>query len=144
MMPTPVQAWIRPLGGRTADETLNGDEENTMAEVRKLHDIDEVDQLIEASHEKPVLIFKHSLICPISGMAYREYERYLADLSADDGGVHTLIEIQNARPVSNAVAEKTGVRHESPQALLVRDGKVVWHQSHSSIRTDALSAAIAG
>ena len=41
-----------------------------------------------------------------------------------------LIVVQHARPVSNAVVERFGVRHESPQALLLRDGRVVWHASH--------------
>lgn len=116
-----------------------------MSEVRKLENIEEVDQLIEDSREKPVMIFKHSLSCPISSRAYHEYEQYLAQRSGgDDGVVHALIEIQNARPVSNAVAEKTGVRHESPQALLLRGGKVVWNKSHGSIRVDTLSQAVAG
>ncbi|NIR34599.1 MAG: bacillithiol system redox-active protein YtxJ, partial [Actinobacteria bacterium] len=79
-----------------------------------------------------VMIFKHSLVCPTSSLAFREYERYVAEHGSDDGVVHALIEIQNARPVSNAVAEKTGVRHESPQALLLRGGEAVWHESHSS------------
>ncbi len=115
-----------------------------MAEVRKLLNVDEIDPLIESSHQTPVMIFKHSLSCPISSAAYREYQRYLDERPADDGVVHTLIEIQNARPVSNAVAETTGVRHESPQALLLRDGKVVWHDSHHRIRVDSLSQAVAG
>jgi bacillithiol system protein YtxJ len=113
-----------------------------MAEIRKLQSIEEIDQLIEQSRARPVMIFKHSLSCPISSMARREYDRYLDGRPQDDPVVHTLIEIQNARPVSNAVAEKTGVRHESPQALLLKDGKVVWHESHGSIRVESLNAAV--
>ena len=113
-----------------------------MAEVRKLQNVEEIDQLIETSRAKPVMIFKHSLICPISAMAHREFERFLVGRPQDDPVVHTLIEIQNARPVSNAVAEKTGVRHESPQALLLKDGKVVWHKSHSGIRFESLNEAV--
>ena len=52
------------------------------------------------------------------------------------------IEIQNAREVSNAVAEKTGVRHESPQALLLRDGEVVWNASHGAITVESLAGAL--
>lgn len=114
-----------------------------MAEIRKLESVDEVDELLATSYEKPVMIFKHSLICPISASAHREYQRYLAEHASDDGAVHALIEIQNAREVSNAVAEKTGVRHESPQALLLRHGRVVWHKSHSGIRAEALASAVA-
>lgn len=115
-----------------------------MAEVLKLQNIDELDSLIERSHEAPVMIFKHSLICPISSRAYGEFERYLAERPSGDTVVHALIEIQKARPVSNAVAERTGVRHESPQALVLKGGQVVWHQSHSALRVESLSQAVAG
>ena len=113
-----------------------------MAEVRKLQSVEDIDKLIETSRAQPVMIFKHSLICPISARAHREFERFLDGRPPDDQVVHTLIEIQNARPVSNAVAEKTGVRHESPQALLLRDGKVVWHSSHGGIRAESLAEAV--
>ena len=52
-----------------------------------------------------------------------------------------MIEIQRARPVSIALAERTGVRHESPQALLLRDARVVWHASHYQIHLTALEKA---
>lgn len=108
---------------------------------QRLTEIDEIDQLIQQSHDGPVLIFKHSLTCGISTAAFREYERYLAD-NADDGVDHRLIEIQHSRPVSTAVAERTGVRHESPQALLLHGGKVVWHASHSGIHVGSLGEAV--
>lgn len=115
-----------------------------MAEVKKLQSVDEIDSLIEKSYETPVMIFKHSLVCPISSAAYGEFVRYLAERPADDPVVHALIEIQNARPVSNAVAERTGVRHESPQALVLRQGQVVWHRSHGALRVAALAQAVNG
>lgn len=113
-----------------------------MAEIVKLQDIDEIDRLLERSRETPVMIFKHSLICPISAAAHGEFQRYLETRPADDKVVHVLVEIQRARPVSNAIAERTGVRHESPQALLLRDGRVVWHESHGAIRAASLSRAV--
>ncbi|HEX9730577.1 MAG TPA: bacillithiol system redox-active protein YtxJ [Thermoanaerobaculia bacterium] len=113
-----------------------------MVEVVKLRTVDELDSLIEKSHQAPVMIFKHSLICPISAAAYGEFESYLAARPAGDRVVHALVEIQRARPVSNAVAERTGVRHESPQALVLRGGRVVWHQSHGALRVASLSGAV--
>ena len=58
--------------------------------------------------------------------------------------VAAIIEIQRARDVSGAVAERTGVRHQSPQALLIRDGKVVWYASHYSIQATAIDQALGG
>ena len=113
-----------------------------MSEIERLSQIDEIEPLVEESHRRPVMIFKHSLTCPISATAYRELERYLAERH-DESAVHVLVEIQNARDVSAAIAERTGVRHESPQAIVLRDGEATWHASHGRIRRDALAAAMA-
>ena len=100
----------------------------------------QLDAVVAASHERPVFVLKHSLICPVSHAADREYARFVEN--ADEGAEYHRIEIQNARPVSNAVAERTGVRHESPQALLFVDGEVVWHASHGSITQASLERAL--
>lgn len=109
-----------------------------MADIQRIDDLTALDALLERSREHPVWILKHSLTCPISSQAWGEFRRFAADAN---GAVCAVIEIQRARPVSNAVAERTGVRHESPQALLFRDGKVAWSASHYSIRYEALSRA---
>lgn len=112
-----------------------------MAELRTLTTPEDVDELIERSRQAPVWIFKHSLICPTSAAAWSQYQSFVAARPSDDGVTYTLIEIQHTRPASHAVAERTGIRHESPQALLLKDGKVVWHASHWKIRKEALEGA---
>ena len=102
----------------------------------------ELDRAFEASQKGPVLIFKHSLTCPVSTHAYQTYLDFLAQ-RGEDATLHTLIEIQNARDLSNAVAERTGVRHESPQALVLRNGEAVWNASHWDISAEALETALA-
>ena len=114
-----------------------------MAKYQLITSADEIAPLFEESSKRPVLFFKHSLTCPISGAAFREYENFLADRSQDNV-LYTLVELQNARPVSQAITDTSGVRHESPQAILVQDGEVVWHASHWKIRKDALENAVAG
>jgi bacillithiol system protein YtxJ len=86
----------------------------------------------------PVWIFKHSRVCPVSFAAHQEVMDYVAARPSVD--VRILV-VQDARPVSTAVAERTGVKHESPQALLVRGGKVLWHGSHQDITEAALEEA---
>ncbi|MEM1207043.1 MAG: bacillithiol system redox-active protein YtxJ [Acidobacteriota bacterium] len=103
---------------------------------------DDLDALFQTSNQRPALIFKHSLTCPISTAALRQYETFLEGQGKDKDVRYTLIEIQNHRPLSNAVAERTGVRHESPQALLVKDGEVQWHASHWKITSESLAEAI--
>ena len=89
-------------------------------------DAGELEQLFARSHRGPVLIFKHSTTCPISAHAYREMSR----LDAGAARSVALVIVQTARPVSNEIAQRTGVRHESPQTILLRRGKPVWNASH--------------
>jgi bacillithiol system protein YtxJ len=111
-----------------------------MADIETIESLPALDALIERSRETPVWVFKHSLTCPISSSAWSEFARF-AGRPAAPGAVYALIEIQRARPVSNALAERTGVRHQSPQALLLRDARVVWHASHYDIQVAALEKA---
>lgn len=112
-----------------------------MAEIQRIESLPALDDLFETAKEKTVWIFKHSLTCPISGAAWGEFRRFVADQPGDNGAIFALIEIQYARPVSNAVAERTGVRHQSPQAILLRDSRVAWHASHYDIDLNALQRA---
>lgn len=93
-----------------------------------------LDNLISDSREKTVLVFKHSNACPISARAYREMEKL-------DGQVN-LLEIQAAPDLSRELASMTGVRHESPQVILLRDGKAVWNASHFDVNAASVSRAL--
>lgn len=53
-----------------------------------------------------------------------------------------LVRVIEERPVSLSLAERVAVKHESPQALLIKDGKALWHDSHRAITADALKAAV--
>ena len=50
--------------------------------------------------------------------------------------------IQESRDLSKLIAEETGIRHESPQVLLFRDGRAAWSASHGTITMEALRAAL--
>lgn len=95
------------------------------ARFNEIHDTSELDALFEKSNEKAVVLFKHSTTCPISHGVYNEISKADADIN--------LVVVQKARTVSSAIAEKTGVRHESPQAFVLKNGKVVYHASHYDI-----------
>ena len=99
---------------------------------------EQLSEILDASRERPVLIFKHSTMCPISSNAHREVERFLEDTPDPAFGVGKVV-VQTARKVSNSVAERLGIEHESPQAIVVRDGKVVWDASHYAITKKALA-----
>ena len=91
----------------------------------KLDSAEKLEELFQQSHEKPVLLFKHSTTCPISAGVYEEVSRVTADVN--------LIVVQSARNLSSAIAEKTGIRHESPQAIILKDGEPIYHASHFDV-----------
>lgn len=95
----------------------------------------ELDGLFAASGDKPVVLFKHSLTCPISHFAYEEMSLLKDEAVA-------LVIVQDARRVSNEIAARTGVRHESPQTIILRDGKPVWHASHYDITKSSVTRAL--
>ena len=98
---------------------------NMKARFKEIQNTEELAALIEKSNEQAIVLFKHSTTCPISAGVYQEISNADADIN--------LIVVQKARDVSSAVAEKTGIRHESPQAFVVKNGKVVYHASHYDV-----------
>ena len=107
--------------------------------LAELTDESGFEALLSASTERPQLIFKHSLTCPLSTTAYDQLVSYLED--ADDSTDHWLVRIQRSREVSRLVEQRLGVRHESPQAILVRNGRAVWDASHLAITVATLGSA---
>ena len=102
------------------------------------------DQLTEASElgaalsAPQFLLVKHSPVCPISARAFEHYERFAAVFVE----VPTAwIDVIGEKSLSDRVADATEISHESPQALILRDGEVVWNASHTSITKDALADA---
>ena len=85
------------------------------------------------------LLFKHSRSCGTSTRAFRQYEQFLADL---DDLPTAWLDVVTQSEWAQHVASETGVPHESPQALLLRDGRVEWHASHWDITVDTLREAV--
>jgi bacillithiol system protein YtxJ len=99
----------------------------------------DLEQLLERSKTDPVLIFKHSTQCGISMQAYEEFADFVESAA---NVVCAAVHVVENRPLSNAISKRFGVRHESPQALLIKDGNVVWHASHWSITSESLRNAL--
>ncbi len=109
-----------------------------MATIRTLTDPVQLDALLAAG--RPVWLFKHSLTCGVSARAWRQFEAFAAG-RPEAGALFAKVEIQRARELSRAIAERTGVRHQSPQVLLLSGGAAVWHESHGRISERALAGA---
>ncbi|MGE3273773.1 MAG: bacillithiol system redox-active protein YtxJ [Vicinamibacterales bacterium] len=95
---------------------------------------------IEESYTTPVIILKHSLSCGTSHMAFDDLQSWLA--AGADTGPRYLVTVQTDRAVSTLIASRLGVRHESPQALVLRNGAVAWHGSHYRVTPDAIARAL--
>jgi bacillithiol system protein YtxJ len=87
------------------------------------------------SFERPVLILKHSTRCSVSLMALDRINR---DWKAEDSALVTplYLDLLSYREVSNAIAEQTGVEHQSPQIILLERGKCTFSETHGAIRLD--------
>jgi len=100
----------------------------------KVTDTKAFEELADRSKERPVVIFKHSLTCPISAAAY--------DQMAEFAGEVALVEVQRARALSAEIENRLGVDHESPQVIVLRNGQVVWSASHFKITAEAVARAV--
>jgi bacillithiol system protein YtxJ len=108
--------------------------------LTNLQRVDELDRLLEQSEAQPVLLFKHSFTCGVSAEALDELISHLGEELTDVR--YAMVTVQTHREVSNAVSSRLGVRHETPQALLVRNGRVVWSASHFRVNADSLGKAL--
>jgi bacillithiol system protein YtxJ len=110
-----------------------------MSQITVVSDLDMLEAAIAESAERPVLLFKHSRTCGVSCEALDELRAHLDRDPAD--ATYKLITVQSHRGISDAAANRLGVRHETPQAILLRHGRPVWKASHFRITADALSLA---
>ena len=110
--------------------------------LRPLQHVDDLHQLLADSESRPVLLFKHSHTCGVSLEALDELVAHLNDRDPTFLPHYAMVTVQTHRAVSNAIAQKLGVRHETPQALLVKNGRVVWSASHFRVTAAAVDDAI--
>ncbi|GIP32896.1 bacillithiol system redox-active protein YtxJ [Paenibacillus sp. J2TS4] len=108
-----------------------------MEQVKQLNTVEEWQAKLQQSSDKPVFVFKHSTRCPVSADAYDQYLIYLNREPNRDVD-YCLVKVVESRPVSNAISEDLSLKHESPQAILIKDGKVAWHTSHWRITKESL------
>ena len=106
-----------------------------MTSFRALASDADVDAVLAASQIEPVIVFKHSQTCGVSLMA----RDVMSDIELP-ATVHEVV-VQRHRDVSQAIATRLGVRHESPQVFVVARGVAVWHSSHNGVRPERIAAA---
>ncbi|MBO9593451.1 MAG: bacillithiol system redox-active protein YtxJ [Niabella sp.] len=98
----------------------------------------QLEQIDQASESRPQLIFKHSTRCSISSVIKSRLNKGSLPETVD----FYYLDLIAYRPVSNAISERYGIRHESPQVLLIKNGKCVYDESHSAVyMEDIMDAA---
>jgi bacillithiol system protein YtxJ len=108
-------------------------------EWRALTDVQLLAQIQRMSHDAPQLVFKHSTRCSISSYALRNLEM---DWQEGTPVNCWLLDLLRHRDVSNAIAGQWKVVHESPQAIVINKGRVVYAASHHGIRFSDILAVI--
>lgn len=103
----------------------------------QLEVLDQLDAISTASLTTPQLIFKHSTRCSISRFVLADFMNHFT-YSSDEFGAYFL-DLLNHRDISNAIAERFNIVHQSPQVVIIKDGKVVAHASHEGINELQLS-----
>lgn len=99
-----------------------------------LNSIAQLTEIDDQSITKPQVIFKHSTRCSISIMVKSRLEREATDTEVD----FYYLDLLNHRDISNTIAEKYHVHHESPQVLLIKNGKCVFSESQIAITMDEI------
>lgn len=105
-----------------------------------LTEMNQLDEIKSLSKSKAVLIFKHSTRCGISRMVLKNFENEF-NLRDSEIELYFLDLIEN-RTISNEIAMKFNVLHQSPQVLVLKNDGVIYYDSHHQISVEAIKKAI--
>ena len=122
---------------------FNSSDDNDFKENKinwnELIDLIQLDEIIAISNEKPVAIFKHSTRCSVSRMALKQFEN---EFNSSDKVIPYFLDLIEYRAISNEIANRFGVTHQSPQLILIKEGKAVYNVSHSDIDAKELGKRV--
>jgi bacillithiol system protein YtxJ len=102
--------------------------EQKMGDIVLLKSNGDFERILLQSQEMPLFLFKHSTSCPISAKAFSEFQSFVN--TKPNGFEFAMVRVIEERPVSLEIANRLGIKHESPQLILIHRGKVLWHDSH--------------
>lgn len=104
------------------------------ANFNEITTLAELEDLFIASKEGKRLLYLHDPWCPVSGRAIQQIAAVDTDVA--------IVDVSSHREISEAIEERTGIRHESPQAIILEDGSSIWTASHGRITSLAISLAL--
>lgn len=113
-----------------------------MIECQEITCSQELEELLDQSCQRKIILFKHSTTCPTSANAWKEVQDFIQNSSGEV--TVAMIKVIESRPVARQVAADLGVQHQSPQVLLLSNRKVLWHASHQAVTQDKIIKALEG
>ena len=105
-----------------------------------LRDENELEEIVKKSEARPQVIFKHSTRCSISRTTLDRLERNWKEEFPNTK--YYFLDLLSYREISNAIVARLEVEHQSPQVLIVRNGKSVFDRSHFEIEYEQIKAAL--
>lgn len=114
-----------------SDKTTN----SSKVTWRLLTNLGQLNEIINESTETPVIIFKHSTRCSVSRMALKQFEN---EFDFSSKVTPYFLDLLENRNISSEIASRFGVVHQSPQLILIKDGKAIYNSSHSDIASEDL------
>lgn len=119
------------------DKLFGESETSSVSKVNwlPLEMMEQLEAMVTHSFEKPVLVFKHSTRCNISRMVLRQFEKKFA---LEENITPYFLDLLEHRNLSNEIASRLGVQHQSPQVIVIKAGVAVYNASHESIDVEDL------
>ena len=106
-------------------------------QIKEVIEASSLDDILKKSAETPLLIFKHSCTCSISLRAKREVEAFNSKFNDKQIPIYQVV-VQEARALSNEIASRLNITHQSPQVILLSNGQSAWDCSHGAITKEIL------
>ncbi len=100
----------------------------------EIDDLESLDRFVAKLNGSAGVVFKHSNTCGVSSRAYGEMSKLTFPVG--------IVVVQEARPVSAEIERRWQVNHETPQVLIIKNGKAVWNASHFQVKAEEVDAAV--
>jgi len=105
--------------------------------IIKIETTDQLEELLDENPNKKIFLLKNSTQCPISATAKQEFETFVVK-HEDKNLIFCRVDVIEYREVSNRIEELLKVKHESPQLLVIKNSKLLFHTSHDDVTMERL------
>jgi len=124
-------SFLDKIFGTSADES-----QASRIGWKPLTELKQLDEIVALSNEKAVLIFKHSTRCSISRYALKQFEK---EFDLEEKMTPYFLDLLNYRDISNEIANRFEVVHQSPQIIVIKDEKSIYNTSHDGVDAKELA-----